>query len=75
MHYEFTAFPRGVEGRGASRRLRRSGRAPGIVYGGAAKPQPNRTLCKKFVLFHIFLWLTCISHNIRREAGTAAKVT
>jgi large subunit ribosomal protein L25 len=40
MQYEFTAFPRGVEGRGASRRLRRSGRAPGIVYGGAAKPQP-----------------------------------
>jgi len=40
MHNEFTAFPRGVEGRGASRRLRRSGRAPGIVYGGTAKPQP-----------------------------------
>src|SRR5271169_6544011 len=40
MHYEFTAFPRGVEGRGASRRLRRSGRAPGIVYGGTANPQP-----------------------------------
>lgn len=40
MHYEFTAFLRGVEGRGASRRLRRSGRAPGIVYGGAEKPQP-----------------------------------
>ena len=40
MHYEFTAFPRGVEGRGASRRLRRSGRAPGIVYGGAANPLP-----------------------------------
>ena len=40
MHYEFTAFPRGVEGRGASRRLRRSGRAPGVVYGGTAQPQP-----------------------------------
>jgi large subunit ribosomal protein L25 len=40
MASEFTAFPRGVEGRGASRRLRRSGRAPGIVYGGSAKPQP-----------------------------------
>lgn len=40
MAHEFTAFPRGVEGRGASRRLRRSGRAPGIVYGGAAEPQP-----------------------------------
>jgi len=40
MHYEFTAFPRGAEGRGANRRLRRSGRAPGIVYGGAGQPQP-----------------------------------
>jgi large subunit ribosomal protein L25 len=35
----FTAFPRGPEGRGASRRLRVTGRAPGIVYGGADKPQ------------------------------------
>jgi large subunit ribosomal protein L25 len=33
---EFTAFPRTGEGRGASRRLRRAGKAPGIVYGGAA---------------------------------------
>ena len=40
MQFEFTAFPRGTEGRGASRRLRRSGRAPGIVYGGTATPQP-----------------------------------
>jgi large subunit ribosomal protein L25 len=35
----FTAFPRAKEGRGASRRLRVTGRAPGIVYGGADKPQ------------------------------------
>ena len=40
MQFEFTAFPRGTEGRGASRRLRRTGRAPGIVYGGAEKPEP-----------------------------------
>ena len=40
MAIEFTAFPRPTEGRGASRRLRRSGRAPGIVYGGTAPPQP-----------------------------------
>ena len=40
MQFEFTAFPRATEGRGASRRLRRSGRAPGIVYGGVATPQP-----------------------------------
>jgi large subunit ribosomal protein L25 len=37
---EFTAFPRAGEGRGASRRLRRSGRAPGIVYGGTVAPTP-----------------------------------
>jgi large subunit ribosomal protein L25 len=36
---EFTAFPReGGDGRGASRRLRRSGKAPGIVYGGTGEP-------------------------------------
>ncbi|HZQ61678.1 MAG TPA: 50S ribosomal protein L25/general stress protein Ctc [Casimicrobiaceae bacterium] len=40
MQFEFTAFPRGSEGRGASRRLRRSGRAPGIVYGAGAEPTP-----------------------------------
>jgi large subunit ribosomal protein L25 len=37
---EFTAFPRSSEGRGPSRRLRRSGRAPGIVYGGSVAPTP-----------------------------------
>ncbi|HEX9302022.1 MAG TPA: 50S ribosomal protein L25/general stress protein Ctc [Casimicrobiaceae bacterium] len=40
MQIEFTAFPRTSEGRGASRRMRRGGKAPGIVYGGAAAPQP-----------------------------------
>jgi large subunit ribosomal protein L25 len=38
--FEFTAFPRTTEGRGASRRMRRTGKAPGIVYGGATAPQP-----------------------------------
>ena len=37
---EFTAFPRNTEGRGASRRMRRVGKAPGIVYGGTTAPQP-----------------------------------
>jgi large subunit ribosomal protein L25 len=40
MAIEFTAFARATEGRGASRRMRRAGKAPGIVYGGAAKPTP-----------------------------------
>jgi large subunit ribosomal protein L25 len=40
MNIEFTAFARHTEGRGASRRMRRAGKAPGIVYGGTAKPTP-----------------------------------
>jgi len=40
MAIEFTAFPRATEGRGASRRMRRAGKAPGIVYGGTARPTP-----------------------------------
>ena len=40
MNIEFTAFARTTEGRGASRRMRRGGKAPGIVYGGTAKPTP-----------------------------------
>ena len=40
MSFEFTAFPRATEGRGASRRMRRAGKAPGIVYGGIVKPTP-----------------------------------
>jgi large subunit ribosomal protein L25 len=41
MQYEFTAFPRHPRshGRSASRRLRRSGRAPGVVYGGIGEAQ------------------------------------
>jgi large subunit ribosomal protein L25 len=37
---EFTAFPRAGEGRGASRRLRHAGKAPGVVYGAGATPTP-----------------------------------
>ena len=40
MSIEFTAFVRTTEGRGASRRMRRAGKAPGIVYGGTVKPTP-----------------------------------
>jgi large subunit ribosomal protein L25 len=40
MQFEFTAFPRTQEGRGACRRMRRAGKAPGVVYGGAGAPQP-----------------------------------
>jgi len=33
------AFERSVQGTGASRRLRNSGKTPGIIYGGQNTPQ------------------------------------
>ena len=63
MQFEFTAFPRASEGRGASRRLRRSGRAPGIVYGGAAAPTP------------IELDHNALFHALRNEAFHASILT
>ncbi len=63
MQLEFTAFPRATEGRGASRRLRRSGRAPGIVYGGTATPQP------------IELDHNALFHALRNEAFHASILT
>jgi large subunit ribosomal protein L25 len=63
MQFEFTAFPRTNEGRGASRRLRRSGRAPGIVYGGAAAPQP------------VELDHNALFHALRNEAFHASILT
>ena len=35
MQFEMTAKKRNDQGTGASRRLRRAGRVPAIVYGGA----------------------------------------
>jgi len=39
MEIEFNATKRDAQGTGASRRLRRTARIPGILYGGAAAPQ------------------------------------
>ncbi|MFT4267185.1 MAG: 50S ribosomal protein L25/general stress protein Ctc [Xenophilus sp.] len=36
---KFVAFERAKQGTGASRRLRNSGKTPGIVYGGEGQPQ------------------------------------
>jgi large subunit ribosomal protein L25 len=60
---EFTAFPRATEGRGASRRMRRSGKAPGIVYGGPTAPQP------------IELDHNALIHALRNEAFHASILT
>jgi len=38
MQFEINATMREVQGSSASRRLRRAGRVPGILYGGTAKP-------------------------------------
>jgi large subunit ribosomal protein L25 len=63
MNFEFTAFARTQEGRGASRRMRRAGKAPGIVYGGSTAPQP------------IELDHNALFHALRNEAFHASILT
>ncbi len=52
MKIEVTAFPRAQQGSGASRRLRTSGRVPGVVYG-AGKPVQNVELEHNALLHHL----------------------
>ena len=70
---KFVAFERAMQGTGASRRLRITGRTPGIVYGGTGQPQLVE-------LDHNALW-----HALKKEvfhstvldmevAGTESKV-
>jgi large subunit ribosomal protein L25 len=44
MQFEFNAQARTLQGTGASRRLRRAGKVPGIVYGGEAAPQRSKSI-------------------------------
>jgi large subunit ribosomal protein L25 len=60
---EFTAFARNTEGRGASRRMRKLGKAPGIVYGGKGEPTP------------IELDHNALIHALRNEAFHASILT
>ncbi|MBI2772706.1 MAG: 50S ribosomal protein L25/general stress protein Ctc [Burkholderiales bacterium] len=53
---KFVAFERAKQGTGASRRLRNTGRTPGIVYGGEGQPQ-------LIELDHNALW-----HALKKEA-------
>ena len=39
MKIEVTAFPRTSQGKGASRRLRTTGRVPGVIYGAGVDAQ------------------------------------
>jgi large subunit ribosomal protein L25 len=57
---KFVAFERAKQGTGASRRLRNSGRTPGIVYGGTGEPM-------LIELDHNALW-----HTIKKEAFHAS---
>ena len=57
---KFVAFERAKQGTGASRRLRISGKTPGIVYGGGAEPQ-------LIELDHNALW-----HALKKEAFHAS---
>jgi large subunit ribosomal protein L25 len=52
MKIEVTAFPRTKQGTGASRRLRTSGRVPGVIYG-ANKPAQAIELEQNALLRHL----------------------
>ena len=56
MHIEISATARNLQGTGASRRLRKTGRVPGIVYGAGSAAQA------------IELDHNTIYHQLRREA-------
>jgi large subunit ribosomal protein L25 len=60
LNMKFVAFERAKQGTGASRRLRNSGRTPGIVYGGTV----DTTLIE---IDHNALW-----HAIKKEAFHAS---
>ena len=49
-NYEINAVSRDVQGKGASRRLRREGMVPGIIYGGDADPQMFATKHSELLL-------------------------
>lgn len=57
---QFVAFERAMQGTGARRRLRITGRAPGIVFGGTAEPV-------KVEMDHNALW-----HALKKEAFHAS---
>ncbi|MEY4138894.1 MAG: hypothetical protein RLZZ371_1076 [Pseudomonadota bacterium] len=60
---KFTAFERSKQGTGASRRLRITGRTPGIVYGGTTPPQAIE-------VDHNALW-----HALKKEAFHSSVLT
>jgi large subunit ribosomal protein L25 len=49
-NFEISAVSRDVQGKGASRRLRREGLVPGIIYGGDAEPQMFATRHNELLL-------------------------
>ncbi len=63
MQFEMTAKKRNDQGTGASRRLRRAGRVPAIVYGGAEAAQA------------IDLDMNTVLLNLRKEAFHASVLT
>ncbi len=63
MKLEFNAQPRTLQGTGASRRLRRTGRVPGVVYGGE-KP------AEAIDIDHNEIW-----HKLRQETFHASVLT
>ncbi len=63
MKIEFNASKRALQGTGASRRLRRAGKVPGILYGGETAAQP------------IDVDHNALFHSLKQEAFHASILT
>lgn len=72
--FELVADPRdGVQGKGASRRLRRSGKVPAILYGGRSEPRPltldHQNLLTLLVNERFFSTILSLSVNGEKQAA------
>ncbi len=67
VSFELNAEPRSDQGKGASRRLRREGKVPAILYGGGQDPQPITLSHNQ--LFHALENEAFFSHVLEIKVG------
>ncbi|WP_297527493.1 50S ribosomal protein L25/general stress protein Ctc [Thiohalobacter sp.] len=67
VSFELNAEPRSDQGKGASRRLRREGKVPAILYGGGQDPQPITLSHNE--LFHALEHEAFFSHVLEIRLG------
>ena len=79
MQIEIDANNRAMQGKGASRRLRRAGKVPGIVYGGEGQAQSieldHNNLFHKLKLEAFHASILSLSLDGKKRAGSIKRCT